>query len=243
MKKLLFLLLIFLSCYESEIVIEAPVRTTITIFPFPENEVVSNTTTTTNTTKPFKNSAREAMERREKERENFDKAWQEYMKEDIVLSDYEKEVNKKFRELWSWKGSKWEAEKENFYEIHINGVSCRRIWNAMGSALLDQNHPLNNILDNENPFYRNYRSHHYRCFLTEEQLKQPELVKQTDYLFGTPFYYQETWWIFQSISSEISVWDLIDCKGPCSYSYYTFATRVAIDDNEELDLFMQEFFN
>ena len=64
MKKLLIFLLIFLSCYESEIVIEAPVRTTITIFPFPENEVVSNTTTTTNTTKPFKNSAREAMERR-----------------------------------------------------------------------------------------------------------------------------------------------------------------------------------
>ena len=153
------------------------------------------------------------MERREKERENFDKAWREYMKEDIVLSDYEKEVNKKFRELWSWKGSKWEAEKENFYEIQINGVSCRRIWNSMGSALLDQNHPLNNLLDNEDPFYRNYRSHHYRCFLTEEQLKQPELVKQTDYLFGTPFYYQETWWIFQSISSEISVWDLIDCKG------------------------------
>ena len=44
-----------------------PVRTTITIFPFPENEeVVSNTTTTTNTTKPFKNSAREAMERERK---------------------------------------------------------------------------------------------------------------------------------------------------------------------------------
>ena len=117
-KNFLVFLLIFLSCYESEIVIEAPVRTTITIFPFPENEVVSNTTTTTNTTKPFKNSAREAMERREKERENFDKAWQEYMKEDIVLSDYEKEVNKKFRELWWWKGSKWEAEKE-LSLIHI----------------------------------------------------------------------------------------------------------------------------
>ena len=134
-------------------------------------------------------------------------------------------------------------QAKNFYEIQINGVSCRRIWNAMGSALLDQNHPLNNLLDNEDPFYRNYRSHHYRCFLTEEQLKQPELVKETDYLFGTPFYYQETWWIFQSISSEISVWDLIDCKDPCSNSYYTFATRVAIDDNEELDLFMQGFYN
>ena len=241
MKKLLFLLLIFLSCGGSEIiVVEPPVRTTITIFTFPDKEVISNTTTTT---KPFNNSAGEAMERRDKERESFDKAWQEYMKEDIVLSDYEKEVNEKFRELWSWKGSKWEAEKENFYEIQINGVSCRRIWNSMGAAILDQNHPLHNLLDNEDPFYRNYRSHHYRCFLTEEQLKQPELVKQTDYLFGTPFYYQETWWIFQSISSEISVWDLIDCKDPCSYSYYTFATRVAIDDNEELDLFMQGFYN
>ena len=46
-----------------------------------------------------------------------------------------------------------------------------------------------------------------------------------------------------NISAEISVWDLIDCKDPCSYSYYTFATRVAIDDNEELDLFMQGFYN
>ena len=45
-KNFLVFLLIFLSCYESEIVIEAPVRTTITIFPFPDKEVVSNTTTT-----------------------------------------------------------------------------------------------------------------------------------------------------------------------------------------------------
>ena len=86
--------------------------------------------------------------------------------------------------------------------------------------------------------------------LDDEKVMQEEDVVtieyssyDTDYLFGTPFYYQETWWFFQSISSEISVWDLIDCKDPCSYSYYTFATRVAIDDNEELDLFMQGFYN
>ena len=131
MRKLLVFLLIFLSCYESEIAIEPPVRTTITTFPFPDNEVVSNTTTTT---KPFRNSAREATERREEERENFDKAWQEYMKEDIVLSDYEKEVNKKFRELWSWKGSKWEAEKENFYEIHITSP-CFTLSSNMSKTL------------------------------------------------------------------------------------------------------------
>ena len=41
MKKLLVFLLIFLSCYQSEIVIEPPVRTTITIFPFPDKEVIT----------------------------------------------------------------------------------------------------------------------------------------------------------------------------------------------------------
>ena len=159
---------------------------------------------------------------------NFAASWKAKMKEDILLSDSEKKVNEKFAELWAWAGSKWEAENENFYEIQINGVSCIRIYNSMGTALLDQNHPIANSA--LRPKWDN-RSHTYRCFLTEEQMEQPELVKKTDYLYGIPFFHQETWWIFQSVSSEFS----FECDEPCSYSWFDFATLTPIDNNPELN--------
>ena len=174
------------------------------------------------------NSANEATERDNVLLENFDASWKANMKQDILLSDYEVEVNEKFAELWAWAGSKWEAENENFYEIQINGVSCIRIYNSMGTALLDQNHPI--AASTDRPKWNN-RSHTYRCFLTEEQLEQPELIKKTDYLYGIPFFHQETWWIFQSVSSEFS----FECDKPCSYFWYDFATLTPIDDNQELN--------
>ena len=214
--KLLIFLLIFIFCGESEVV-EEPVTTSTTI------KIISNTTTTT-----FVNSAREAMERNDILRENFDTSWKARMKEDILLTDYEKEVNKKFAELWAWAGSKWEAENENFYEIQVNDVRCIRIYNRMGTALLDQNHPIPQSSDYPR---LNNRSHTYRCFLTEEQLEQPELVKKTDYLYGIPFFHEETWWIFQSVSSEFT----IECDKPCGFSWQDFATLVEIGNNEEFN--------
>ena len=66
---------------------------------------------------------------------------------------------------------------------------------------------------------------------TEEQLEQPELVKKTDYLYGIPFFHEETWWIFQSVSSEYT----IECDKPCGFSWQDFATLVEIGNNEEFN--------
>ena len=74
--------------------------------------------------------------------QNFQLAWEETLNEPIILSDFEKELTAYLFELWKWKGDKSTPEKENFYELKINGLSCYRIWNAMGSAWLDEVHPI-----------------------------------------------------------------------------------------------------
>ena len=151
--------------------------------------------------------------------QNFQLAWEETLKEPIVLSDYEKELTAYLFELWKWKGDKSTPEKENFYELKINGLSCYRIWNAMGSAWLDEVHP---IQDNYSKGY--WAVERYTC-------EEDSIYGMGPSLFGAPFYYQDTWWIYQKFEFN---WNMVDCKSPCGYGNYAFATRVAIDLDDEI---------
>ena len=151
--------------------------------------------------------------------QNFQLAWEETLKEPIVLSDYEKELTAYLFELWKWKGDKSTPEKENFYELKINGLSCYRIWNAMGSAWLDEVHP---IKDNYSKGY--WAVERYTC-------EEDSIYGMGPSLFGAPFYYQDTWWIYQKFEFN---WNMVDCKSPCGYGNNAFATRVAIDLDDEI---------
>jgi len=151
--------------------------------------------------------------------QNFQLAWEETLNEAIILSDFEKELTAYLFELWKWKGDKWTPEKENFYELKINGLSCYRIWNAMGSAWLDEVHP---IQDNYSKGY--WAVERYTC-------EEDSIYGMGPSLFGAPFYYQDTWWIYQKFEFN---WNMVDCKNPCGYGNNAFATRVAIDLDDEI---------
>ena len=151
--------------------------------------------------------------------QNFQLAWEETLNEPITLSDFEKELTAYLFELWKWKGDKWTPEKENFYELKINGLSCYRIWNAMGSAWLDEAHP---IQDNYSKGY--WAVERYTC-------EEDSIYGMGPSLFGAPFYYQDTWWIYQKFEFN---WNMVDCKNPCGYGNNAFATRVAIDLDDEI---------
>ena len=151
--------------------------------------------------------------------QNFQLAWEETLNEPIILSDFEKELTAYLFELWKWKGDKWTPEKENFYELKINGLSCYRIWNAMGSAWLDEVHP---IQDNYSKGY--WAVERYTC-------EEDSIYGMGPSLFGAPFYYQDTWWIYQKFEFN---WNMVDCKNPCGYGNNAFATRVAIDLDDEI---------
>ena len=151
--------------------------------------------------------------------QNFQLAWEETLNEPITLSDFEKELTAYLFELWKWKGDKSTPEKENFYELKINGLSCYRIWNAMGSAWLDEVHP---IQDNYSKGY--WAVERYTC-------EEDSIYGMGPSLFGAPFYYQDTWWIYQKFEFN---WNMVDCKSPCGYGNNAFATRVAIDLDDEI---------
>ncbi len=151
--------------------------------------------------------------------QNFQLAWEETLNEPIILSDFEKELTAYLFELWKWKGDKSTPEKENFYELKINGLSCYRIWNAMGSAWLDEVHP---IQDNYSKGY--WAVERYTC-------EEDSIYGMGPSLFGAPFYYQDTWWIYQKFEFN---WNMVDCKSPCGYGNNAFATRVAIDLDDEI---------
>ena len=89
----------------------------------------------------------------------------------------------------------------------------------MGSAWLDEAHP---IQDNYSKGY--WSVERYTC-------EEDSIYGMGPSLFGAPFYYQDTWWIYQKFEFN---WNMVDCKSPCGYGNNAFATRVAIDLDDEI---------
>jgi hypothetical protein len=145
--------------------------------------------------------------------DNFEAAWEKSLKDPITLSEEEKELTEYLYSIWTWKGDKWTPENENFYELKVNGQICRRIWNSMGYAWLDEIHPV------ENMFTDGYVvTQRYICVTNSDNGRES--------LFGAPFYYQDTWWIYQDYKFSRNQ---VDCKSSCGISAQYFATRVPID--------------
>ena len=88
----------------------------------------------------------------------------------------------------------------------------------MGYAWLDEIHPIENI------FTDGY-------VVTQRYICDTNSDNGRESLFGAPFYYQDTWWIYQDYKFS---WDQVDCKNPCGTSVQYFATRVSIDLDDEI---------
>lgn len=202
MKKTSILILFFIiSCTASQ---EDSLKKTANLSI--EKEIISNTTTTLeNITTTTVNI--DLM------RENFKNAWETILKDPIQLNLEETELTNYLYELWTWKGDKWTPEEENFYELRVNGLSCYRIWNAMGWAWLDEVHPI------DGDYSRGY-------WAVERYICGDNIS-----LFGAPFYYENSWWIYQSF--EFS-WDMVDCEDPCGTGVGHFAKRVQIDLDDDI---------
>ena len=199
MKKLIFIV-IFISCTSNQVSIENVETVSSTT-----QKIVNNTTTTSTTIYDW--------EEHYLALDNFEKAWEKSLKDPITLSEEEKELTEYLYSIWTWKGDKWTPENENFYELKVNGQICRRIWNSMGYAWLDEIHPV------ENMFTDGYVvTQRYICVTNSDNGRES--------LFGAPFYYQDTWWIYQDYKFSRNQ---VDCKSSCGISAQYFATRVPID--------------
>ena len=199
MKKLIFIV-IFISCTSNQANIENVETVSTTT-----QKIVNNTTTTSTTIYDW--------EEHYLALDNFEKAWEKSLKDPITLSEEEKELTEYLYSIWTWKGDKWTPENENFYELKVNGQICRRIWNSMGYAWLDEIHPV------ENMFTDGY-------VVTERYICVTNSDNGRESLFGAPFYYQDTWWIYQDYKFSRNQ---VDCKSSCGISAQYFATRVPID--------------
>ena len=202
MKKTLILILFFISsCTASQ---EDSLKKTANSSI--EKELISNTTTT------FENITTTTVNR-DLMLENFRNAWEVILKDPIQLNEGEIELTNYLYELWIWKGDKWTPEEENFYELKVNGLSCYRIWNGMGWAWLDEVHPI--------------KGDYSKGYWAVERYMCGDNIS----LFGAPFYYENSWWIYQSF--EFS-WDMVDCENPCGTGVGQFAKRVQIDVGDEI---------
>lgn len=204
MKKLIFIV-IFISCTSNQANIENVETVSTTT-----QKIVNNTTTTSTTIYDW--------EEHYLALDNFEKAWEKSLKDPITLSEEEKELTEYLYSIWTWKGDKWTPENENFYELKVNGQICRRIWNTMGYAWLDEIHPV------ENMFTDGY-------VVDERYMCDSNLDFEKNSLFGAPFYYQNKWWIYQTYEFT---WDQVDCKNPCAKSVQYHGTRVSIDLDDEI---------
>ena len=204
MKKLIFIV-IFISCTTNQ----ANIENVETVSTTPQ-KIVNNTTTTSTTIYDW--------EEHYLMLDNFEEAWEKSLKDPITLSEEEKELTEYLYSIWTWKGDKWTPENENFYELKVNGQICRRIWNSMGYAWLDEIHPV------ENMFTDGY-------VVTERYMCDSNLDFEKNSLFGAPFYYQNRWWIYQTYEFT---WDQLDCKNPCAKSVQYHGTRVSIDLDDEI---------
>ena len=204
MKKLIFIV-IFISCTSNQANIENVETVSTTT-----QKIVNNTTTTSTTIYDW--------EEHYLMLDNFEEAWEKSLKDPITLSEEEKELTEYLYSIWTWKGDKWTPENENFYELKVNGQICRRIWNSMGYAWLDEIHPV------ENMFTDGY-------VVNERYMCDSNLDFEKNSLFGAPFYYQNKWWIYQTYEFT---WDQVDCKNPCAKSVQYHGTRVSIDLDDEI---------
>ena len=223
MKKFLILLIFFLACSGDEAYIEP----TTTVQDTTTTTVQDTTTTSTSTTVL----------------KDFIKDWEYQLKDRIFLSDTEAEVTENFYELWFSKYPPNEIQKENFYEIKVHGRSCYRIYSSSGTAFLDEIHPMaevNNYLVGTTRYGKELSytaSTTYEC--DESGVEDiDDYYFSGIYLFGPPFYYEESWWIYKSVSlAEIKYVSLIfiDMSGPSNRPAWDFATRVKIETNDEFD--------
>jgi len=204
-RKIIIFIVIFISCATNQTKIE-----NVKIVPTTTQKIVNNTTTTSTTIYD--------LEEQYLMLDNFKVAWEENLKESIILSQEEIELTDYLYSLWIWKGDKWTPENQNFYELKVNNKICRRIWSSMGYAWLDQIHPVQNIFTNG-------------YVATERYICDPDGDFTENSLFGAPFYYKEKWWIYQGYDFS---WDQIDCKSPCGTSVGYFGTLVPIDSDDEI---------
>ena len=138
--------------------------------------------------------------------DNFLIAWEKTLKEGPILSSEEIADTEELLELWEWDGDKSNTQNQYLYEITVNGFLCTRIYNSMGWALLDEVHPVE----------KNYDVHHtYKCDDTGDM-----------YLFGSPFNYENSWWIYQNVKFD---WETLDCDNPCATRAQNYASRFKID--------------
>ena len=218
MKKIIIVLLLFSFCGDNSEIFSnrLAVRDSQTALKVNEialttnQKIINNTTTTSTTIYDW--------EVHYLRLDNFKKAWEKTLKEPITLTKEEMDLTDHLYSLWIWKGDKWTPENENFYEIKVNGQICKRIWNSMGYAWLDEIHPAKNI------FTEGY-------VVTERYMCDSNSDFEKNSLFGAPFYYQGKWWIYQTY--EFS-WDQLDCKKPCGKSVQYHATRVPVDLDDEI---------
>ena len=214
MKRLLVIVLIISACGGSEVV-EEPVTTT-TILD-------ESTNTTTSTT----------VQENQKDTKDFYTIWESNLKDKILLSNKEAEVTESFYELWYSKGSPSEIKNENFYEIQVDGRSCFRLGGSAPTSYLDEKHPMagfNDYLINSKYSYAAKQS--YECTSSEEERVNHYFTGI--YLYGVPFYYEDTWWIYQSVPlSSVELHNSIEGTNRPSWDY---ATRIKIEYNDELSL-------
>ena len=167
---------------------------------------------------------------------DFYEMWEKSLKEGISLSSYEIEITENFYGLWSSKYPPFRIKEESFYEIKVAGRSCFRIyWNQGQEAFLDEIHPMAEFNEfatqvvNNQPFYSAGAT--YDC-------ETSDLDVDNDYyfalhLYGIPFYYEESWWIYQSV--PLSSVELHNSRVGTNRPFWDYATRVKIDTNDEFD--------
>lgn len=136
---------------------------------------------------------------------NFLAAWEENLNVSPVLTNDELQITEDLLKLWEWQGDKYNLN-QYLFEIQVNGLTCTRIYNSMGWALLDEVHP---TLEDFNI------SHTYICDETGDL-----------YLFGNPFYYQGNWWIYHNVEFD---WDGFNCENPCGTYAPNYASRFMIE--------------
>ena len=138
--------------------------------------------------------------------DNFLSAWEQLLKDAPVLSDTELSNTQELLDLWEWGGDRSNTENQYLFEIQVNGLTCTRLYNSMGWALLDEVHPVE----------QEYDVHHtYKCD------DRGDL-----YLFGSPFYYQGNWWIYHNIEFD---WEILECDSPCGTRAQNYATKFIIE--------------
>ena len=215
MKKIIILLLLFSFCGDNS-------ETSSNRLAVEDSLATLNLKETTTTTKKIVNNTTTTTVFDEEEHrlmlDNFQEAWEKTLKEPITLTKEEMEITEYLYSLWTWKGDKWTPENQNFYELKVNGQICRRIWNQMGYAWLDEIHPVKNI------FTEGY-------VVIERYMCDSNSDFENNSLFGAPFYYQDRWWIYQTYKFS---WDQVDCENPCGKSVQYHATRVPIDLDDEI---------